>query len=313
MKKFLITTAAIFHSIIIFSQTNIVSKITPDHSEVFGSKISMIMPADFKRSANFLGFVQEDTNSSIMVLDFSTAFQKVSNGLTKENFEKQGVIVKSLDSIVFNNLPGYFISGMQKAYGSEFTKYILVFGSDAETIMINGVAPKDNPLLSESVKRSLLSSVYDGQRILSPLDAVDYKVATDGTDFVFSKSNSNVLTYDREQGVASKKADNAIFVIAKSISKSNFGDKKEFALNRMKALPMGISTFTTTEAISINGLDGFEITAEGFNRKSGEKEYAFLTILYNDLDYYLLYGSSSKNVQENTAMFQKIAQTFVLK
>lgn len=313
MRTFIIAAVVLFTSLITMGQEKIVTTITPQYSEIFGTKISMIMPSDFERSNNFMGFQQEDTNSSIMALDFPTSFEKVSNGLNKENFEKQGVVIKSFESIIINDLPGFFISGTQTAYGAEFTKYILVFGSATETIMINGAAPVEDAVLSERVKTALLSTFYNPTKILSPLDAVDYKVSTQGTAFSFSKSSSNVLIFKREKTGIADTDDDATFVIAKSISKSNFGDKKEFALNRMKGLPMGINKFISTEAVLVGGLDGYEITAEGVNRKTGRKEFAYLMVLYNDLDSYLLYGTSSENQEQNNVVFKKIAKTFTLK
>lgn len=310
MKKIYLVLLLLLQTIPFFGQTDITTKITLEHSEIFGTKISMIAPSDFSRATNFLGFQHEETNSSIMALDFPTSFEKVSNGLNKENFEKQGVIVKSFDSIIFNGLAGYFISGTQTAYGSEFSKYILVFGTATETIMINGAAPVDDLLLSESVKIALLSAVYDANKVLTPLDAVDFKIAVDGTDFTFSESMSNMLIYKKTTDDLESKGR---IVIAKSISKSDIVDKKEFAVNRMKGLPMQVNKILSTKNLVINDLEAYEVVAEGVNRKSGSKEFAFLTIIFNHLDNYVLYGSFFTDVDINTQELRKIAKTFQLK
>lgn len=76
---------------------------------------------------------------------------------------------------------------------------------------------------------------------------------------------------------------------------------------------MQIHTINTTIVVFINGLDGYEFVVQGVNRKTGQPESAYLVILFNDLDYYLLYGSSGKNFELNNASFKRLAQTFQLK
>lgn len=297
----------------LFSQKIIECKLTSEHKEIFGSKLSMIPPQHFTKATNFLGFQQEDTNSSIMALDFPSSYDTVAAGLTKENFEKQGLVVNYIEMLTFNNVPALLIKCEQNAHEQIFTKYIFTFGSVSETIMINGVAPKADKILSESIKQALLTTIFNADKILTPLDAVDFKIATINTDFSFSKSMSNMLIYKKEENITTELVDNATFVATKAISKANFTDKKVFALNRLNSLSMQIHTINTTIVVFINGLDGYEFVVHGVNRKTGQPESAYLVILFNDLDYYLLYGSSGKNFELNNASFKRLAQTFQLK
>lgn len=307
MKKILILL--LLQPFLFFGQI-ITTTITPEHQEIYGSKINMILPKGFTVAQNFMGFQQEATNSSIMVADVPGSYAKVSGGLTKENLLKQGIRVESIENITVNGLPGLFITGEQTAHQTVFRKYSLAFGTEKETLLISGIVPKGDKELETLVKNALFTTVYDADKVLTPLDAVDFEISTTGTDFVFAKSMSNMLIYNRDGKMPSETADKASFVIAKAFSKVAISDKKEFATNRIKMLPVQITKITSVDSIEINGLGGYEITAEGVDRKTGKKEQAYQVMLFVDNSYYILFGSSEDNFENNLAMFKKLVSTF---
>ena len=300
-------------SISIFAQTTIATTLTLAHQEIRGSKISMIPPKDFDVATNFLGFQQKETNSSVMVMDIPGPYSKVSGSLTKENLLKQGVTVESIANITVNGLPGVLVTAEQTAYEVVFRKYSLAFGTENETILISGSVPKGNAALEQSVKNALLTTFYEKDKILTPLDAVDFEISIDGTDFVFAKSMSNMLIYNRDGKVPSETADKAALVVAKAISKMIIDNKKEFATNRIKMLPVQITKITATNAITINGLQGYETFAEGVDRKTGIPEQCYQVMLFVDQSYYILFGSSEGNFEQNLRVFKKLIHSFKVK
>ena len=310
MKKILILL--LLQPFLFFGQT-ITTTITPQHQEIYGSKINMVLPKGFTVAKNFMGFQQEATNSSIMVADVPGSYAKVSGGLTKENLLKQGIRVESIENITVNGLPGLFITGEQMAHETVFRKYSLAFGTKKETLLISGIVPKGDKELEQLVKDALFTTVYDPEKVLTPLDAVDFEISTTGTDFVFAKSMSNMLIYNRDGKMPSETVDKASMIIAKAFSKIEILDKKEFATNRIKMLPVQITKINSVVPIEINGLEGYEITAEGVDRKTGKKEQAYQVMLFVDNSYYILFGSSEDNFENNLKVFKKLVGTFKMK
>ncbi|WP_432670966.1 hypothetical protein [Flavobacterium sp. SM2513] len=300
-------------SISIFGQTTITTTITPQHQEIYGSKISIIAPKEFAIATSFLGFQQAETNSSVLIMDIPGPFAEVSKGLTKENLLKQGVQVETIESVILNGVPGVLITAEQTAYDVVFRKYSLAFGTDKESILINGIAPKGNLELEQAVKDALLSTVYHADKVLTPLDSVDFEISTEGTDFVFAKSMSNMLVYNRDGKIPSETDDKASLVVAKAFSKVEIADKKEFATNRIKMLPVQITKINAVVPIVVHGLSGYEITAEGVDRKTGKKEQAYQVMLFVDKSYYILFGSSEADFENNLRLFKKLIRTFKLK
>lgn len=312
-RNLLLCVLLILNFSVLLGQQVISNPLTKEYKEIRGSKVSIIPPSDFTISKNFMGFQQVETNSSIMVLDMPTSYTTVIKGFTKENFEKVGLKIESIDTLIINHRESILVKGVQFIYEQNYTKYILAFGTDSETIMINGACLVEEHSMSEQIKKAILTTVYDSTKILSPLDAVDFRIQTKDTGFTFSKSITNMLIYKKEVSNSENLSDNRSFVVSKSISKSNFTDKKEFVVNRMKGLSMQVNKINSVVEVSINNLQGYEVIADGVNRKTGQNEQAFLTILFKDLDYYILYGSSAKDFEQDTASFRKLTRTFELK
>ncbi len=99
-------------------------------------------------------------------------------------------------------------------------------------------------------------------------------------------------------------------IIAKSFSKTNIEDKMLFCLERLKQLPVDIDNTESTHDIIIDGISGYEIVASGKNRKTKEDEKMYQVILFNDSLYYLFYGSTNQDFDNNLNEIRKVVKTF---
>ncbi len=93
-----------------------------------------------------------------MILDLPGPYSKIVNGITKESMWSKGVEVNKIENLIINGLPATFVIGSQKAYGNTYTKFILILGTEIETIMINGVFPENSKKIGSQIKKSLLLS-----------------------------------------------------------------------------------------------------------------------------------------------------------
>lgn len=58
-----------------------------------------------------LGFEHNPSGSTVMVLDFLGPFAETSKGLTKEKLLANGVEVKQIETMTFNDVPAPFMTG----------------------------------------------------------------------------------------------------------------------------------------------------------------------------------------------------------
>lgn len=294
----------------VFAQNEIKNEITTKHINVSGTKVSLIPPQGFTKAQNFVGFQQDGSGSTIMVIDIPGPFSEVSKGMTKENFLSKGVEVKNIEEFILNGKKGLFLTGEQNAYGKIFSKFIFVFGTESETIMINGAYPNNLIEIGKEIKTSILSSFYEENKKINPFDNVDFEIDTNGTNLIFAKSMSNMLTYNTDGLLPTKSKNDTSLIISKAISNVAVEDKKLYAINRLKKMPFEIVKIENTNEINIDGVSGFEIVAITKDNKTGLEEKVYQAMLFSDNLYYILLGSTNNDFEKNINEIKKIVKTF---
>jgi hypothetical protein len=284
--------------------------LTSKHTNIEGTKISLIPPNGFIKAVNFLGVQQNQSGSTIMILDIPGPFSETSKAFTKEAFLSQGVEVKELEKITLNNLPAIFITGEQNAHGNIYTKYVLCFGTENETILINGAIPNNLKEIAKEVKNSMLTSFYEADKKINPFEVVDYSIDLTKSKLKFAKSASNSLIFTTDGIIPTKSTDKTSLIIAKSFSKTDIEDKKLFCLNRLKQLPIEATKIETTTEISIDGISGYEIIAFGKDKKTSAEEKLCQVVLFSDGLYYIFLGSTNQEFDNNIKEITHVIRTF---
>lgn len=310
MKQILLFTFSLLTFYTTFGQTKKTNTLTAEHINIEGTKISLIPPDGFIKATNFLGLQQNQSGSTIMVLDIPGPFSETSKGLTKEGFLSQGVEVTEIENLTLNNLPAILVTGEQNAYGNIYTKYVLCFGTETETIMINCAIPNNLNEIANAVKNSILSSFYEVDKKINPFEIVDYSIDLTKSKLQFAKSASNSLIFTTDGIIPTKSTDKTSLIIAKSFSKTDIEDRKLFCLNRLKQLPVEITKIETTTEISIDGILGYEIIASAKDKKTSANEKVCQVILFSDNLYYILFGSTNIDYENNISEIKNVIKTF---
>lgn len=292
------------------SNKTLTNKLTSDHINIEGTKISLIPPHQFIKATNFQGLENVENGSTLAVLDIPAPFTETSKGMTKELLLTQGLNVKEIENLTFNNYPALFITGEQNAFGKINTKYILTFGSEKETMMLLGLVPNNLVETSKEIKTSILSSFYDIDKKINPLENVEYRLDVKGSKLVFAKSMSNSLIYTIDGISPTKSLDKTTLIVGKSFTLPNNEDLKQFSINRLQQMPIEIEKIESVNQITIDGISGIEIVAIGKNKQTSETEKLYQTLLFTESFYYMLFGSTNQNFDANINEIKKVVITF---
>lgn len=313
MNKILITILVLLLSLSLFAETTINNKLTPQHEYINGTKISLIPPQDFISSKNFQGLEQNVSNSSIIIVEVPGSFSQISKGITKESLLQNGVNVEKIETFTINQLPAILVTGTQNANGGVYSKYILIFGTEQETIIINGVFPKNYTRTGEDIKNSMLSTYYNPEQTINAFDILNYTLNTDSTKLKFAKFFSNSLIYTVDGLLPTQSEDKTNLIVSKSISQITTQDKEQFSMYRLGQMPYEIQNISSKIPIQLDRLSGFEIIADGVNNTTKEKEYLYQVILYSNDFYYIFFGTTNDSSGNSIQEIQSLVKTFRLK
>lgn len=310
MRKTGLILILLFSSTLLCAQQVIKNIPSEAHQNIRGTKISIVPPEGFTSGLNFFGLQQAESGSSIMVVDIPGPYSAVSKGITKENMLSKGVEVSSIENMTLNGLPAVFVTGRQYANGNSYIKYILVLGSELETIMINGVCPETFSEIGNKIKESMLSVIYNAGQKTDVLAHLDYSIDVTGAKLKFAKSLSNSIIFSVDGQVPAASADKTSLIVAKSFSPVTATDKKLYAINRVKQTPMEVSSVDSVREITIDGISGYEIEAKGKYKNTGATESIYQVILFSDNLYYIFWGTTNDATGKRITEIKKAVGTF---
>lgn len=250
-----------------------------------------------------------------MIVEMPGPFSEITKAFTKSGLKTQGVDLIEKRDLKINDLPAVFIEAEQTAYGILFNKYILTFGNESNTIMINGMFPKElNKQLSAAMKKSLFSVVYESIKNVNPIDEIAYTVDIEDTKLKYANVLANAVLYTVDGKVPTESDDKTFYTIASSLGKIEIVNKKQYAIDRLNktATIENINLDNITD-IQINGFLGYEIIAQGTDEKTGKEEKIYFVMLFNDNLYYLLMGVAEDDFENNIELFKKVTKTFRMK
>ncbi|WP_439559003.1 hypothetical protein, partial [Dyadobacter sp.] len=201
------------------------------------------------------------------------------------------------------------LTGTQSAYGNVYAKLILCFGSNEESVMINGAYPQDLPEVGKQIKESILGAYFDAGKKVDPFEAVDFQISTAGTKLVFAKNAANALIYNIDGKVPTESADRTSFILSKSLSRLEIEDKKLFCLGRAHQLYPGLS-IDSVSTLSVDGIEGYELSGIAKNKNTGQDEQVYQAVLFSDNLYYIIIGSTNNDFANNLQTFKSITRSF---
>jgi len=311
MTKLLLTLIGLLTIISTFGQGEINNTKTDKHKQIAGTKFFLVPPTGFIPATTFQGYQQMNSGASILVMEIPGPFSESTKGFNEQGLKTQGVVLKKREEIKVNGNQGLFLTTEQFAYGTNYSKYILVFGDSKATYMVNGTFPKEVTDLEKDVRESMFSVVYESGLTIDPLSAVSFTVDTENTKLKFGKSMTGMLLYTVDGKVPTESNDKTTFIVGLSLANVQTIDKKLTALTRLKRMPytdLKIDENKINE-IEIDGISGYEIVGEGLEKSNGTKEFVYQVMLFTDNGYYIMVGTTKNDFEQNLELFKKVART----
>ena len=284
---------------------------TTAHVAVAGTKISLIPPAGFVAATRFSGFEQAETGATILAAELPTSAQQMVGGFTETALAGRGMKLLQKQPVDLHGIKATIFRVQQQANGISYQKQILVFGTQAYTVMVTGTYPEKSAATAGVIKTALLSSYYNQRQANERRPVANFSVDVTGTAFKFAKNLAGSVLYTTDGKAPAEAADKAMIVVSNSLGNKAVGDREKFSIQRLKQLPRGAASKIRLMApITINGLSGYEITADGKGPKN-ENQLVYQTILFTDAgEYYLIFGLAYNDSDAHLCEFKKITKTF---
>ncbi len=269
-------------------------------SKVRGTRVNMESPDDFKPAANFSGFVNDPKHASLMVTEFPIPFEAATDRFNEAALLSKGMKLLSKETIQTGAYPGLLMEARQTAYGSEFGKWMNIFGDKNTTVLVTATFPvAEADSLSKRLKDAVLSARFDAQvKALDPMEDLPYTVSGTTSLKIAGRLQSTLfLNPSGNLPPPPGSSDVSTFVIGQALSDMDVGDKTDFARQRLKKIE-NLSDLQILEErdVTVGGMPAREILASA-TAKSGQPLFLLQTIAYGRGSYFVLQGMTEMSTR----------------
>ncbi len=253
--------------------------------------IKIQQPEGFEKADNFDGFGEPETQSSIMAISLPAPYSQVTAGFTKEQMKTRGWVLLSRDDVKVNGLAGILVHFEQPRGEEVFLKWSFVFGDDKKTTMVTAAFPKvQERELSARLKSAVLSLRPD--RVTPPDPGADLPFTLAATPKLkLSPGINRTLAYTKDGVFMIKSPGDPLFIATSSVDQVIVGDRRKFAEQRVIGTVHAKQVkVKSSDAITIDSLDGFESVAEAEEALSGTPLVLYQVVLFDAESYFLMQG-----------------------
>lgn len=290
------------------------NNISASYVDVTGTKLKIIPPRGFIRSATYTGFMHEIAGSSIVITEIPGDVNRNMIGFDKKFLIKSGVIVEKQTFYRINEFDALLIEGKQVAYGKTYFRVMLLIGDIQRSYLISAsmISTSAQKHVNE-VKESILDVIYEPTKVSDITDRFDFTVNVSGTGLQKANMMLSSLTYTDDGNVPSKTQEKTSMTIRKATLRSTISeeDKQTLCKKLIETYPLEWNSNTKREpkAFNAGNLKGYEIYSIGKNKELYKSELVYQAIVFDNLDYYVITGLTYGQFEQSLAIFKKVAKT----
>lgn len=274
--------------------------------------VRLIRPRGFDDAESFHGFQQPSSQSSVMVMKIPGPSSEVMQGFTPERMKTRGMTLLSRESVVIDGNPGILLNVRQRSHGTLFEKWMVIFGNEREIKMAMATFPNSaGAKFSNRLKSTVLSTREEDSPPPAPEADIGFTIVA-SEKLKMATSIGKMLVYTKDGAIPAESPADPLFVVGLSISKVAIGDGRQFALQRLfQTAQTKIASVRSIDEITVDGLNGYDIVADGEDSDSGTPLTVYQVVLYEEGSYLLIQGLvGARSSDEYLPEFKSMARSF---
>ncbi|MDF1839583.1 MAG: hypothetical protein P1V35_17070 [Planctomycetota bacterium] len=147
-----------------------------------GTRVSLVRPKGWDVAPSFAGFMEMETQSTLMVMEIEGPYGEVAKGFNDKRVlaaQKMQIV----DRVPFSHgtYPGLLFQMTQENGPVPVRKWVWLFGSELRSVMVMGVCAEELPEnVFDALGTAVRSASWDPDLILDPKAELDYFLGDDG-------------------------------------------------------------------------------------------------------------------------------------
>jgi hypothetical protein len=283
-------------------------------ANVPGTPISISPPAGFVAADRFPGFMNDNTNSSIMISEIPSPFSEIAAGFNdRKRLHAQGMVLLNQSLVEVDGRNGLLLHVEQAAYGMLFRKWMVAVDRAGTTILIVATYPETEAMQGDLLKQAVLAARVG--KATDPAEALAF-TAKPSPPFAVARvfGQNMILT---PQGQLPVKVEHVPFMVLGLSASEGLAipDRKAFAERRVtKIAKISNIEMTRSSPVKIGNLSGIAITAKGEGEDSATPLAIYQVVLFDASGYCLFQGIAPAAEKDlYLPLFEQTAASFRMK
>ncbi len=276
-----------------------------------GTKVSLAPPADFVASERFPGFQHNASGSSIMVTEMPAPISQTKPGMTKEGLAKRGMTLELSEDKKIAGRDALFLTIKQTGNGISFRKWLAVFGTEKETILIAATCPDVHvEEFGEKLKQSILGATWREDSKVGMFDGLTFRIV-EQPGLKFASRVSNMLMFNKDGSRSPSATGDPLLIVGSSVGDSPDGKVEDLSKDRIQHIS-GISEIAITDGktVTIGEREAYELVANGKDTASGTPMLVYQFMLIKGSTYYIVQGIvGTKDAETYVPEFRNAARS----
>lgn len=284
-----------------------------------GTPVSLDSPQGFEPAPNFPGFINPETQSSIMVTQIPGPIAAVIQGFTADRLATRQITLLSEETVQVDGRSAMLLKLSQVAGGGvEVYKWALIRGDETATTLVLATWLKPEQPLSDreveqSLRRTLLSASWSN-RAIDPFEGLPFRVTpTDRLKVASAMGGALLLTSDGT--INPDQPGKPMLVIAPSIQTVIMGDLRAFSEKRAAQIAQVTQLHNVTgKHLTIDGLQAYELVAEALDKDNANQRlqiYQLVMQTPGQDGYFIAQGFvRQEQAAEFLPILRQVAQSF---
>jgi len=300
-------------------QSDAVSEEPGDFVRFPAASLEMRQPMGFIPARQFEGFQNEASQASVMVSMLPGPFDESVSGFTPQNLKSRQMTLRKSHVLTHEGKSARLLNLTQTAFGTEFEKWILVFGDEHQTRILTATFPvAERDQFSDLLKATVLSARFENA---ASSDSAPHKVEDKESPLLFvtaagrlkrvnnfSPGKAQMFTADGRMPVPSPK--DPMFIIAPSLGIPPITHQRQYAEQRLRQTAETKNIrIQFTEQFTVDGLSGYESIAHGEDDDSGIAILIYQVMLFDKDGYILMQGLADRSSSADLEAFKEMARS----
>ncbi|MEM9368618.1 MAG: hypothetical protein AAGD07_21710 [Planctomycetota bacterium] len=276
--------------------------------------LSLERPKGFRKAGSYRGFEHKDLRASVMVLVIPGPYAEVTKGYETATLDENRMRLLSKSEMRICDSDGMLIKPSQSSLGTEYTKWITVFGDENETKIVMATFPTSESQEFDVPMRSTVLSIQHSDAKDST-DELPFRVGqVTGLERVASVAGMGMMTgFTRDGRLPAATPQDPVFAITNWSILVSSEERKSFVLQRLKTLEdVIVEEHKEPIAVEIDGMEGWEIHAIGRDKESDTPLAIYQVMLYpNGVGYVRMVGLVGRDLAADyIPKFKSLARSY---